>query len=74
MQTKIHPLRVTREFTVQARVSLGTQYTPASTSDTQVTRVHAGKELHASIFTSQYWRPMASSWHQSPHHWSIYSL
>ena len=62
-QMKIPRMYVTCERTVQACASLGTLYMPASMRDTQVTRVHADKELHASMFTSQYWRPMVSSWH-----------
>ena len=39
-----NPLRVTHERTVHEDASLGKQYTPASTSNTQVTRVHASKK------------------------------
>ena len=39
-----NPLRVTRERTVHEDVSLGKRCTPASTSNTQVTRVHASKK------------------------------
>ena len=39
-----NPLRVTHERTVHEDASLGKRYTPASTSNTQVTRVHASKK------------------------------
>ena len=38
-----NPSCVIHERTVHEDVSLGTRYTPASTSNTQVTRVHADK-------------------------------
>ena len=40
-----NPLRVTHERTVHEEASLGKRYTPASTSNTQVTRVHASKRV-----------------------------
>ena len=39
-----NPLRVTHKRTVQKGASLGTRYTPASTSNTPVTRVYVGKK------------------------------
>ena len=39
-----NPLRVTRERTVHEDASLGKRHTPASTSNTRVTRVHASKK------------------------------
>ena len=39
-----NPSRVIHEYTVHEDASLGTRYTLASMSNTQVTRVHAGKK------------------------------
>ena len=39
-----NPSRVLHERTVHEGASLGTRYMPASMSNTQVTRVHAGKK------------------------------
>ena len=39
-----NPLLVTRERTVHEDASLGKRYTPASTSNTRVTRVHTSKK------------------------------
>ena len=39
-----NPFCVIHEHTVHEGGSLGTRYTPASTSNTQVTKVHAGKK------------------------------
>ena len=44
-----NPLHVTRQHIVQARASLGTRYTPASTSGTQVTRVHASSKSYTQV-------------------------
>ena len=44
LQANGNPLRVTREHTVHEDASLGKRYTTASTSNTQVTRVHAYKK------------------------------
>ena len=44
-----NPSRVTHERTVQARMSLSTQYMPASTSNMQVTRVQAGKKSYTQV-------------------------
>ena len=41
-----NPSNVTHECTVQAHVSLGTRYTLANTSDTQVEKLHAGKKTY----------------------------
>ena len=39
-----NPFCVIHEHTVHEGTSLGTRYTPTSTSNTQVTTVHAGKK------------------------------
>ena len=44
-----NPSCLTHERTIQACMSLGTRYTPASVSDMQVTRVHAGKNSYMQV-------------------------
>ena len=63
LHADVNPSHVTHGRIVHIRANLGTQYVPASTSNTRVTKVHAGKKLHASVFTFQYWLPMVSPWH-----------
>ena len=49
LHTNKNPLRVSHECTTYACASLGTQYTPASTNNTQVTRVPAGKKSYTQV-------------------------
>ena len=43
------PYRVSHKCTIQAHARIGTRYMPSSTSDTQVTRVHAGKKSYTQV-------------------------
>ena len=66
--------KIPREHSIQAHASAGTRYTPASTSDTQVTRVHANSKSYTQVCsllnTSVPWYLRGVNHH---HHWSIYS-
>ena len=44
-----NPSRAVHERTVHTRASLGTRYMPASMSNTQVTRVRAGKKSYTQV-------------------------
>ena len=59
LHTNQNPSRVIHEHTVHEGTRLSTWYTPASTSNTQVTRVHAGKngdtQVRSPLSTSTLW-------------------
>ena len=69
LHTNKNPSHVIHEHTVHEDVSLGTRYTLASTSNTQVTRVHTGKkgdtQVRSPLSTGALW------YHRGINHRSI---